>query len=201
MVQIIAISGGSCSGKTTLAVALAARLGASECLLMGQDAYYFAMDTLDYDEALPNFDDPVTVNFDWLVRDLTRLKSGHSICPPVYDFAAHKHIDSDVMAEPRPIIIVEGILILTDPGLRAIADHSYFLECPEDVRFKRRLARDMSDRGREEAEIRWQFETHVAPCHDKFVEPSKIHADHVISQDTYTQDLDELCQQMIANWT
>lgn len=201
MSLIIGICGGSCSGKTTLAAQLQNRLGDIKCARLTQDNYYFPMKDMTFDGPLPNFDHPKTVNFDYIAKDLQKLKSGKTIIPPQYDFATHSHIASDASLAPRAIILIEGLLLLTSDELCDIFDYSCFLECPEDLRFERRLSRDVSERGRDPDEIRWQFQTHVAPMHNKFIEPSKQRATRIISQMEYMADIDALCDSLIAKWS
>lgn len=159
------------------------------------------MKSMTFEGRLPNFDHPNTVNFDYIFADLSKLKRGETIIPPLYDFATHSHIHSDISLSPKPIILIEGLLLLTSDKLCELFDHSYFVECPEETRFKRRLARDVSERGRDPDEIHWQFKTHVAPMHDKFIEPSKQRASRIISQTEYMTDIDSLCDSLIAKWS
>ncbi len=201
MSVIIGICGGSCSGKTTLAKHLEARLGSDQCLLIRQDDYYFDMRTLKYEGDFPNFDHPSTIDFDQLVSDLKNLKRGDPVKPPRYDFNTHHRVVSDGYVAPKNFIIVEGLLILSHADLRAIFDHTYYLKCPDLMRLERRLRRDITDRGREEREIRWQFGAHVRPMHDKYVAPSQIHAQRIIKQAEYMEDIDRLCDSLIAKWT
>lgn len=159
------------------------------------------MSEMTFEGRLPNFDHPRTVNFDYIADDLEKLKRGQTIIPPQYDFATHSHIHSDTPLAPRPIILIEGLLLLTSGRLCDIFDYSYFVECPENMRFERRLSRDVSERGRDPEEIRWQFKTHVAPMHDKYIEPSKVRASRIISQTEYMEDIDSLCDSLIAKWS
>ena len=200
MSLIIGICGGSCSGKTTLASHIEARLGSGQCARLAQDDYYFPMDSLTFDCPLPNFDHPSTVNFDDIAKDLLALKRGETIVPPKYDFTTHSHVQSHTALSPKPVILIEGLLLLTSDQLCDIFDHSYFVECGEDLRFERRLSRDVTSRGRDPDEIRWQFKTHVAPMHNTFIEPSKTRADRIITQNEYMTNIETLCDSMIAKW-
>lgn len=198
---IIGICGGSCSGKTTLAEYLQRRLGVDNCLLLRQDDYYFDIRTHSFSGALPNFDHPDSVDFTQLANDICALKNGQSATPPGYDFATHQRLDNNVPLEPKDVIILEGILILTSTALRGLFDQAYFLKCDEHTRLARRIKRDTTERKREEDEIRWQFETHVRPSHNNLVIPSSVHANRIIEQREYTEDIDGLCDSLIAKWT
>lgn len=197
---IIGICGGSCSGKTTLAEYLQRRVGADNCLLLRQDDYYFDIRSQTFSGALPNFDHPDSVDFARLAADVQALKNGQSVTPPAYDFETHQRIDNTVPVTPKDVIILEGILILTNAPLRALFDHAYFLKCDEDRRLTRRIKRDTTERGREEDEIQWQFKTHVRPSHNDIVIPSSGHADRLIEQSEYVDDIDGLCDSLIAKW-
>ncbi|MGJ8563508.1 MAG: uridine kinase family protein [Alphaproteobacteria bacterium] len=200
MTILIGICGGSCSGKTTLAEHLQRRIGVDKCLLLRQDDYYHDIRTRTFTDALPNFDHPNSVDFDRLAEDLSTLKNGHPITPPAYDFETHHRVDNDIPLNPAPVIILEGILILTAPQVRALFDYAYFLKCEEPTRLKRRIKRDTVERGRVETEIKWQFEAHVRPSHQGFVIPSSEHADRIIEQSEYVDDIDSLCDSLIAKW-
>ena len=135
------------------------------------------------------------------MKDLTTLKHCEPVKPPRYDFTTHHRVFSDEWVQPKPFIIVEGLLILSHEPLRRIFDYSYYLKCPDLMRLERRLRRDIADRGREEAEIRWQFGAHVRPMHDEYVAPSQAHAQRIIKQAEYMEDIDGLCDSLIAKWT
>lgn len=178
---VIAISGGSGSGKTTLARELADELG-SQAAILYQDWYYRDQSAhFDHDGGKVNFDHPDALEFELLAQHLSLLKAGQNIEVPQYDFSTHRRLQQ---AEPfpwRPVIIIDGILILHATDLRPWLDVSVFVEAPEGVRFQRRLARDVAERGRTPEGVKAQFKSQVKPMHDQFVEPSKKHADHLIS--------------------
>lgn len=181
-VRVIAIAGGSCSGKTRLADHTQKALGDDICTIIRLDNYYKdRRDTSDTDP-LPNFDHPDA--FEWaLVRDqLKVLKSGEPIDIPTYDFVTHRRTDQTERVDPKPIVLIEGILILTQDILWPVFDQSFFVECSENVRLERRLARDIVERGRTEESVHKQFAAQVAPMHNKFVIPSKENADMIITQ-------------------
>jgi len=193
---LIAIAGGSCSGKTTLAQHLYSALGEERAVLMRQDDYYHS----HKGGKLPNFDAPDALDFDRLADDLKRLKGNEAILAPLYDFTVHKRRKETQTIIPRNVIILEGILILAMPQLRPLIDYSCFIECSEAIRFERRLKRDIAERGRTEDSVNAQFFGQVAPAHENFVEPSKVYADRVISQSDYCADAQALTQSILAHW-
>lgn len=200
MTQIFAISGGSCSGKTYLAAALAKRLG-TQCHVFAQDRYYIDVRILSPDGSLPNFDEPSSIDFPLLMEHLAALKAGHSIAPPTYDFARHYRMPADKTYEPRPIIIVEGMLVLCHEPLLKMFDHIAFVECPESLRFSRRLERDVRERGRTEESVRRVFFDQVVPSHAEHVQPTIEHADVVLDQTELLSNFDGVCDWLISRWT
>jgi uridine kinase len=181
-VLVIGVSGGSGSGKTTFSRMLKANLGERFCGLLHQDSYYRDRHTdFDYDGGKVNFDHPDSVEFELMFRHLQALKSGHDIEVPLYDFATHRRQFECISFPCRPVIIVDGILLLTQSEIRELLDFSYFIDTHEQLRFQRRLQRDVRERGRTAEGVQAQFSQHVKPMHDLFVEPSKKFADRVIS--------------------
>jgi uridine kinase len=179
---IVGICGGSGSGKTTFALMLRESLGTERCSLLQQDSYYHDnSDRFDHDGGSMNFDHPDAIDFPLLSRHLEELRAGRSVAVPVYDFAAHRRLDATHILPARPVILVEGMLILSQTAIRQRLDVKVFIEAPEDVRLSRRLSRDSVDRGRAPDGVRRQFAGHVKPMHDRFVEPSKGYADLVYS--------------------
>ncbi len=193
-VVVIAVCGGSGSGKTTFARMLQANLGDHFCGILQQDSYYRDMhEYFDHDGGRVNFDHPDSIEFELLVSHLKELKSGKDIQVPKYDFATHsRSTDSEAFA-CRPVVIVDGILLLTQSDLRAMADFAFFIETHEDLRFQRRLQRDVKERGRTPEGVREQFYKHVKPMHDLFVDPSRKFADRVISgEKSFGPAIDEI---------
>lgn len=179
---IIGIAGGSGSGKTTFARMLQAHLGEGFSGIIHQDSYYRDLHQFfDHDGGAVNFDHPDSVEFELLVRHLRVLKSGQSIEVPRYDFATHRRLYETTPFPFKPVVLVDGILLFTQSDLRHLFDFSFFIETAEDLRFSRRLYRDVRERGRTEDGVREQFAKHVKPMHDTFVEPSKRFADRIIS--------------------
>lgn len=179
--KVVGISGGSCSGKSTLAAHIFETLGPDQCVILPQDDYFFGYGDAPEGKGGPNFDHPDAVDFDKMYAQLSLLKQGQSIERPLYDFPTHMPKMETELTVPRPIILVDGILILHHALLRQLFDLSVFVRCDSAVRFKRRLERDVRERGRTAESVREVFADQVDPMHDKFVEPSHIHADIVIN--------------------
>ncbi len=171
---IVAVAGGSGSGKTTLARHLCESYESQGCILLGQDSYYIDQSArFDRDGGSVNFDHPDSLEFSLLAKHLSALKNGQDIEVPVYEFATHRRLSSNIRFKHQPVIFVDGILILNEPALRQFFDESIFIEVAEDVRFQRRLHRDVHERGRTPEGVRDQFFNQVKVMHDQFVEPSK----------------------------
>ncbi|WP_156811948.1 uridine kinase family protein [Robiginitomaculum antarcticum] len=196
MSYIIAIAGGSCSGKTTLARHLQRRLGPKQCLLVRQDDYYHDISERDSSQGLPNFDIPEALDFNLLADDLSRLKRGEAVALPNYDFTTHQRRRPAEPAEPRPFIIVEGMLILHAPQLQSVLDRTLYLRCESTRRLERRLARDVAERGRTQSCVIKQFSQDVEPAHEHYVAPSADNADDIIEQDEYMSDLSGLVERI-----
>lgn len=183
---IIGIAGGTGSGKTTVVHQIMNELPETEVGIISQDSYYKANDNLSMDErALINFDHPRAIDFDLLSSHLMALKEGGSINQPVYSFVHHNRTDDYILTHPRKVMIVEGILILTNPELRKLFDIKIFVHADSDERLIRRLKRDISERGRDMNEVLNRYQTTLKPMHEQFIEPSKAHADIIIPNDKY----------------
>ncbi len=181
-VLIIGVAGGSGSGKTTFSRMLQANLGDNFCGLLHQDSYYRDLhDKFDYDGGAVNYDHPEAVEFELMIRHLRKLKAGQPIEIPKYDFTTQRRLFEETHFPCRPVVILDGILLLTQSDVRDLLDFSYFIDTQEDLRFKRRLQRDVRERGRTVEGVTEQFTQHVKPMHDLFVEPSKKFASRVIS--------------------
>ena len=180
-VYVIGVAGGSGSGKSTFA----ARLQESfpdAVALVSCDNYYRAHHDIPLEERrLLNYDAPEALEFDLMVSHLKALKRGEAVDCPVYDFSLHNRSEEVCRIEPKPVIIVDGILILSDPALRETFDLKIYVETDADERILRRAKRDMEVRGRHMEDIMQQYLTTVKPMHEAFVEPSKKHADLILN--------------------
>lgn len=178
---VIGIAGGSGSGKSTVLSTLVNELGSDTVGVLDHDAYYRDLEHIPLEErALFNFDHPDMLETDLLLDHLDALKMGNSIEKPVYDFTNHTRTDQIEEITPLPIIIVEGILVLSDPRLVGRMDIKVFVDADSDIRLSRRIKRDTLERGRSLESILEQYEQTVRPMHLKFVEPSKREADIII---------------------
>lgn len=195
--HILAIAGGSCSGKTTLATYLRDTLGAEHCRLVRQDDYYF--DIRDRGGSpLVNFDIPEALDAELLRENLLAFKRGEPVALPNYDFTTHQRRTPTEPRDPKPLIIVEGILLLVQPELRDIFDKSVFIRCPKDVRLSRRIERDTTERGRTRDDVLRQFQDQVEPAHQKFVSASQKHADLIIGQNHYLSNITEVIEKIVS---
>jgi uridine kinase len=181
--MIIGISGGTGSGKTTVANKILESVGARDVIFLQQDSYYRNLDDmpLDFRQAV-NFDHPAAIDNDLLVQHVRALKGGKAVELPIYDFKTHSRMAETVRVEPKPIVIVEGILIFSEQRLLDEMDIKVFVDTPDDIRFIRRLRRDIDDRGRTVDSVIEQYLATVRPMHLQFVEPSKREADVIIPE-------------------
>ncbi|MEP2990262.1 MAG: uridine kinase [Parasphingorhabdus sp.] len=177
----VGISGGSCSGKSTLTKKLFERLGPDQSVILPQDDYFFGLGDAPPGKGGPNFDHPDAVDFDSLCAQLAQLKTGEAINRPLYDFPTHLPKEETEHTASRPVILIDGILILHHQPMRALLDLKIFVECDADNRLARRLDRDVRERGRTADSVSSVFADQVNPMHEKFVEPSKRHADIVVN--------------------
>jgi uridine kinase len=178
----IGLAGGSGSGKTTIAEEVVDRLE-GRVALVHHDAYYRNMVELTFDERTRvNYDHPSSLETELLVKHLESLRSGVAIEHPVYDFASHLRSSETVRMEPARVVIVEGILVLSDAQLRSELDLKIFVDTDPDLRLARRLERDISERGRSVESVITQYFATVRPMHLEFVEPSRRYADLIIPE-------------------
>lgn len=178
---LIGVAGGSGSGKTYFARALQQALGTENCALVYQDNFYIDQSKrFDHDGGSVNFDHPDAIDFKLLSEQLTVLKQGYPVEIPIYDFATHSRKRETLSVEPLPVILVDGILIFHSEIVCDLFDDRVFFDTPEDLRFSRRLERDVKERGRTPEGVRNQFLKQVKPMHDQFVEPSKKKARAVV---------------------
>lgn len=180
---IVGIAGGTGSGKTTVASSIYDRVGRDRIEWISHDSYYRNFEGLSAEERHHiNFDHPDSLETELLARHLDVLAKGSSVEVPIYDFTTHSRKTQTQRVEPRKVIIVEGILVLAEPELRKRIDIKLYVDTPADIRFMRRLVRDIKTRGRTLESVIEQYVTTVRPMHEEFVEPSKRYADLIIPE-------------------
>lgn len=180
---VIGICGGTGSGKTTITNRLSRELSGSGVLVLQQDHYYRDLPHLSLEErSRRNFDHPNALDTDLFIKHVQELSEGHAIERPVYDFTQHRRMSETVRLLSQPAILIEGILIFENEALRNLMDIKIFVDTDADLRFIRRLARDMRDRGRTLESVIEQYQKTVRPMHLEFVEPSKRYADIIIPE-------------------
>jgi uridine kinase len=180
---LIGVAGGTGSGKTSFSEKLLARLGPERCLLVPQDAYYKDGSTLDPPaRARLNYDHPEAFDTSLLVQDLRDLKAGRPVPHLIYDHATYSRQVLPDPRPPRPVILLEGILVLAEESLRRIMDLKLFIDTDADVRILRRIERDIRERGRTFESVARQYLEFVRPMHLEFVEPSKRYADLIVPE-------------------
>jgi len=183
---IIGIAGGTGCGKTTVVNQILNELPEGEVGIISQDSYYMDTTHLSFDERVKiNFDHPRSIDFELLEEHLRELKAGHVIEQPVYSFVKHNRTGDTIKTNPRKVIIVEGILILTNPELRKLFDIKIFVHADSDERLIRRLKRDITERGRDIDEVLTRYQTTLKPMHQQFIEPMKEYADIIIPNNKY----------------
>ena len=183
---IIGIAGGTGSGKTTVVHQIMNELPTAEVGIISQDSYYRETSNLSYEERTKiNFDHPRAIDFELLTSHLKNLKAGKTIEQPVYSFVTHNRTDDVVLTHPRKVMIVEGILILSNAELRDMFDIKIFVHADSDERLIRRLKRDIAERGRDMEEVLNRYQTTLKPMHEQFIEPTKTFADIIIPNDRY----------------
>lgn len=181
-VVLIGVAGGSGSGKTTFARMLQANLSDNFAGIIAQDSYYRDLSKqFDRDGGRVNFDHPESLEFSLMAEHLRQLKKNQDVIIPQYDFVTHSRRTDLCLFVCRPIVIIDGTMILSQPEIRSQLNFAFFIEASDEVRFQRRLYRDVRERGRTPEGVKSQFESQVRPMHDLYVEPSKTLADRVIS--------------------
>ena len=181
MSVVIGIAGGSGSGKTTVQRRVMERFGPRRIALLDHDAYYRDLAHLAPEQrARFNFDHPDALETDLLVEHLDALLAGGSVEKPTYSFETHSRLAETETVEPRPVLLIDGILVLAEPALRERMDVKLYVDAAPDVRLMRRLERDIHERGRSVESVLEQYRRTVRPMHLEFVEPSKRHADVII---------------------
>ncbi|HEY44199.1 MAG TPA: uridine kinase [Anaerolineae bacterium] len=180
---VIGIAGGTGSGKTTVANVILDRVGAGNIAFLAHDAYYKDLSDLPRAQRdVINFDHPDSLETTLLVDHLKGLTQWQVVDIPIYDFTIHTRTQQTQRIDPKPVILVEGILVFAESPLRELFDVKIFVDTPADIRFIRRLQRDIHERGRTVESVIQQYETTVRPMHLEFVEPSKRYADVIIPE-------------------
>jgi uridine kinase len=180
---LIGIAGGSGSGKTLVARTIVRELGSDRVVIIDQDSYYKNLEDVPFrDREARNFDHPDAFDSELLKRHIRDLLDGHAIEQPIYDYSEHRRLRETRRVGEHLVIVLEGILIFVDPELRALMDIKLFIDADPDVRFIRRLRRDLIERGRSVDSIIRQYEESVRPMHLQFVDPTKRHADLIIPE-------------------
>lgn len=193
---VIGVAGGTGSGKTTVAREVLKRAGTDQITLIQHDAYYKDLRDLPLAQrAMQNFDHPDALENELLIAHLQELKAGRAIEMPVYDFTTHTRTRETRHVAPHRVILLEGILIFADPRLRDLMDVKIYVDTDADIRFIRRLQRDIAERGRTTDSVVRQYLATVRPMHQEFVEPSKRHADVIIPEGGFN----EVAMDMIAS--
>ena len=183
---IIGIAGGTGCGKTTVVNQILTELPEGEVGVISQDSYYKDTSHLSFDERVKiNFDHPRSIDFELLESHLRDLREGKDIQQPVYSFIKHNRTGDTILTHPRKVMIVEGILILTNPELREMFDIKIFVHADSDERLIRRLKRDISERGRDLDEVLARYKNTLKPMHQQFIEPMKEYADIIIPNNKY----------------
>ncbi|HVS01471.1 MAG TPA: uridine kinase [Thermoanaerobaculia bacterium] len=180
---VLGVAGGSGSGKTTVANAILAAVGSDRIAFLAQDSYYSDI-AWEGPEQLRgyNFDHPGALDSDLLAAHLRDLRAGRPVEVPVYDFVRHRRTAETVRVQPRPVVLVDGILLFVEPALRALMDFKIYVDTDADVRLIRRLRRDLAERGRTMDDVLRQYLATVRPMHLEFVEPSKRWADVIVPE-------------------
>jgi uridine kinase len=185
---VIGIAGGSGSGKTTVATEILHSVGEEIASYIPHDAYYRDLSQLPENQrAEINFDHPNSLDTGLMIEHIKTLIDGKPINLPIYDFTAHTRTDEFIPIPPKPVILVEGILIFADPDLRKLFDVKLFVDTDSDIRLIRRIRRDISERGRTVESVLDQYEATVRPMHLEFVENSKRYADVIIPEGGFNQ--------------
>ncbi len=195
----VGISGGSGSGKSTFCKQMVKLLGDERVLHISQDSYYKDLTHLPLEErAEINFHHPDIVEFPLLVSHLDELFFGKTILLPKYDFSKHIRVSNSDIIMPKPIVLVEGILLYSDDNTQKRLNHKVFIDTPENIRFERRLKRDVKERGKTPESAHNQLHSNVKPMHNLFVEPTKSKADQIVSgEKPFDQEIRDLCLKIL----
>ncbi len=197
---VIGVSGGSGSGKTTVAENLVKRIG-EDILLIKQDFYYKENSNLSFEEREKlNYDCPDAFDTELLIEQISKLVQGEVVDQPRYDFTVHNRMPERVKVESRPIILIEGILILHDPRLRDLMDIKVFVDADSDIRLLRRVLRDTKERGRTIESISEQYLETVRPMYEKYIHPTKKYADIIVPRGGFNEVAIDILESRIRSY-
>ncbi len=197
---VVGIAGGTGSGKTTVARRLQGALPADQVVLLQHDSYYRSRTDLTFEEReLLNFDHPSALESTLLLDHVQQLRSGCAVEVPVYDYSTHLRKSETHRVESAAIILIEGILLLSEPELRGLLDLKIYIDTDADIRVLRRIERDLLERGRSFHQVRDQYNETVRPMHLQFVEPSKRYADVIIPEGGHNQIALDLIVALLRN--
>lgn len=198
-VVTIGVAGGSASGKSTISRAILDQAGQERIAYLLHDSYYKDLIELGHDRSQINYDHPDSLETSLLVEHILQLKAGKPVEVPIYDFVEDRRLAETRTVQPQPVILVEGILVLAEPELRKLFDIKIFVDTPPDIRFIRRLSRDVAERGRSMESVIDQYLKTVRPMHNAFVEPSKRYADIIVPQGGYNTVAVDLIAQRVRS--
>ncbi len=197
---IIGIAGGTGCGKTTVVNQIINELPEEEVGVISQDSYYKDTSHLPYEERTKiNFDHPRAIDFDLLKEHLIKMRKGEVIHQPVYSFVKHNRTGDTIITNPRKVMIVEGILILSNPEIRDMFDIKIFVHADSDERLIRRIKRDITERGRDIDEVLNRYQNTLKPMHHQFIEPMKEYADIIIPNNKYNNVAVDIVRTIINN--
>ena len=196
----IGIAGGTGCGKTTVVRQITSELPDAEVGILSQDSYYRDLSHLPFHERCQiNFDHPSAIDFDLLETHLKQLRAGQAVQQPVYSFQEHNRTGKTLLTVPRKVMIVEGILIMSHPGIRDLFDIKIYVHADSDERLIRRLKRDISERGRDLTEVLERYQSTLKPMHTEFIEPTKEFADIIIPNNKYNTVAVDIVRTIIAD--
>ncbi len=180
---VIGIAGGTGSGKTTVVKKITEQFPEKEVAVLSHDSYYFDNSELSLEERRKkNYDHPEAIEFDLMIHHIKELRKGNSIQEPIYSFISCTRSNETNLIEPKKVLIIEGILCLTNKKLRDLMDIKVYVDCDSDVRLSRVITRDLFERGRNVEQVLSRYEETVRPSHIQFIEPTKRFADIIIPQ-------------------